>query len=50
MSCIAAHILRAQLPMRPMTRIWHHSRGLARWRELRALFHQHGVPWPPQLP
>jgi hypothetical protein len=47
MTCITAHILRAQLPMHPITRIWHRSRGLVRWRELRALYRQHGVELPP---
>jgi hypothetical protein len=43
MACISAHVVRAQFPMRPMMRVWHRSRGLRCWRELRELFHQEGI-------
>jgi hypothetical protein len=43
MACISAHILRAYFPMRPMAYIWHRSRGLACWRELRELFDREGI-------
>jgi hypothetical protein len=49
MACISAHIARAQFPMRPMTRIYHKSRSLRHWHELRKLFRQEGIdlPFPP---
>jgi hypothetical protein len=47
--CISAHVLRAKFPMQPMSRIYHKSRSLAQWRELRAIFRRHGIkmPMPP---
>jgi hypothetical protein len=43
MGCISVHILRRLLPMRPMTYVWHRSRGLRCWRELREIYRRHGI-------
>jgi hypothetical protein len=43
---ISGHVLRAKLPMSPMTRIWHKSRSLQQWRELRSIFRRHGIEIP----